>query len=132
MPCGYFRPLPESVRPIERTVVFIASPPRMVALTMVGAAMAVGAVAGTVSIAGANPTVAASSLVRACVSDDGGTMRYLRSASKKCHSDEDLVTWSERGPKGVRGSIGPTGEKGDTGETGPAGPVGPAGPIGLP
>jgi len=97
---------------------------------MVGAAMAVGAVAGTVSIAGANPTAAAASTkIRACVSDDGGAMRYVRSASKKCRSDEELVTWSEKGPKGL---IGLTGEKGDTGEAGPAGPVGPAGPIGPP
>lgn len=56
-----------------------------------------------------------------------GALRVIDSGNE-CYSDEQALTWNQRGPAGP---AGPAGAKGDTGATGPAGPPGPPGPAGA-
>jgi hypothetical protein len=72
--------------------------------------------------------------IHGCYDKKGGRFRIVDDG--RCASDENRVSWNERGRKGdagPRGAVGPTGPagaKGADGSDGPPGPAGAAGPAG--
>jgi len=75
--------------------------------------------------------------ITACVEPSSGTIHLIDTATtSRCHPNQILVTWNQKGspgsqgPQGPQGPAGPQGPQGPTGAAGPAGATGPAGPPG--
>jgi len=75
--------------------------------------------------------------ITACVEPSSGTIHLIDTArTSRCHPNQILVTWNQKGslgpqgPQGPQGPAGPQGPQGPTGAAGPAGVTGPAGPAG--
>ena len=75
--------------------------------------------------------------ITACVEPSSGTIHLIDTArTSRCHPNQILVTWNQKGspglpgPQGPQGPAGPQGPQGPTGAAGPAGVTGPAGPPG--
>ena len=76
-------------------------------------------------------------VITACVEPSSGTIHLIDTArTSRCHPNQILVTWNQKGspglqgPQGPQGPAGPQGPQGPTGAAGPAGVTGPAGPQG--
>lgn len=65
-----------------------------------------------------------STTIKSCVNKRSGVLRVVGSKSR-CRRDEQVLTFSKKGPRG------PEGPPGSQGVAGPAGPPGPPGPAGA-
>jgi len=112
----------------------------------------IGAVSGIVTLLIATVASASvptsSGIIYGCFNKNSHLLRILNPAKGTCHSTENKLAWSQRGPMGPRGTrgkpgpqgpqgpigltgaMGLTGPIGPQGQSGPQGPVGPVGPIG--
>jgi hypothetical protein len=81
--------------------------------------MRIVSIVATIAVATMTGSAAAQTpnLIRACVKNDDGNMRFVTSGP--CKANETLVTWNQSGP------AGPAGAPGSQGIAGPAGAPGP-------
>jgi hypothetical protein len=93
------------------------------------------------ALANATPAVAAggtastgtapAGVIKTCVDNKTGAVRWVNSSTTKCRTGEWMMSWNSEGPAGPDGKPGETGPQGPPGETGATGPQGPAGAAGV-
>lgn len=96
--------------------------------TVVLATLALGSIAVAAGAAGGIP--AGDGTISGCFNTSTGSLRVVENVAA-CRSNEQALTWNQRGPKGDAGEMGPQGLAGPAGPQGPRGETGPQGPAGA-
>jgi hypothetical protein len=106
-------------------------------LASAGAMAAALTSAAPAAAAGTESTrTALAGVIKACVDNQTGSMRWINSSLTKCRSGEWMTSWNSTGPTGPNGHSGETGLQGPQGATGATGQglrgaAGAAGPQGA-